>query len=118
MRKYCLFLVVVLSVGCKSLNPSVMFKTPKGYDYQIDQTLANAEYKISPNDFLQFNVYSRDGFNLIDQTAVSGQSSIGLASVGQSNTQYLVELDGFVKLPILGRIKIKDLTVKEAEKML
>lgn len=119
MRKYSLLIIALLSFGCRSLNPSVMFKTSKGYDYQIDQTLANAEYKIAVNDFLQFNVYSRDGFNLVDQTAVSSSSSAGIsAGAGLSVSKYLVELDGFVKLPILGRIKIKDLTVKEAEKML
>jgi len=119
MRKYIFLFIVLLSFGCRSLNPSVMFKTPKGYDYHIDQTLANSEYKITPNDYLQFNVYSRDGFNLIDQTAVSIQSSSQLANAtSMSIIKYLVELDGFVKLPILGRVKVKDLTVREAEKML
>ncbi len=119
MRKYSILFLVFSLVGCRSLNPSVMFRTQKGYDYQIDQTLSNIEYKIAPNDFLQFNVYSRDGFNLIDQTAVTATSAGGVGLTGtQSPTKYLVELDGFVKLPILGRIKIKDMTVKEAEKML
>jgi polysaccharide export outer membrane protein len=119
MRKYCILFIVLISFGCRSINPSVMFKTPKGYDYQIDQTLANAEYKITPNDYLEFNVYSRDGFNLIDQTAVSIQSAGTLGNNGvESLHKYLVELDGYVKLPILGRIKIKDMTIKEAEKML
>lgn len=96
-----------------------MFKTPGSYDFQIDQTLANAEYKITPNDFLQFNVYSRDGFNLIDKTAVTSQSSVAIGNTGAvTGEKYLVELDGFVKFPILGRIKVKDLTVKEAEKLL
>jgi polysaccharide export outer membrane protein len=97
-----------------------MFRTKGNYEYQIDQTLANAEYKITPNDYLQFDVYSRDGFNLIDQTAVSVQSSgaLGTNTTSESITKYLVELDGYVKLPILGRVKIKDMTVKDAEKML
>lgn len=119
MRKYSILFIALLSVGCRSLNPSVMFKTPKNYDYQIDQTLVNAEYKITPNDFIQFNVYSRDGFNLIDQTAVTSASAGGVGLNGsQSAIQYLVELDGYIKLPILGRIKIKDLTIREAEKLL
>lgn len=121
IRNYFFILIVIWSSGCRNLNPSVMFKTPKGFDYQIDQTLANAEYKIAPNDYLQFNVYSRDGFNLIDQTAVSNQTSgvVGLSG-GSTGTgsKYLVEIDGFIKLPVLGRVKVKDMTVKETEKML
>ena len=102
-----------------NINPSIMFKTDKNYPYKIDQTISNVEYKIAVNDILGVSVYTNDGFKLIDLTANS--SSVQDKSVGSGNlagNSYDVDIDGFVKLPIIGRIKILGLTPREAEKLL
>lgn len=119
MRNKIFILAVVVLSGCKSINPSVMFTTPKDYPYQVDQTIGNIEYRISPNDIIGLSVYTNDGFKLIDLTAsattVTGTASTGL---GASTINYVVDIEGFVKLPIIGKIKIKDLTIRQAEKLL
>ena len=78
----------------------------------------NIEYRVAPNDIISFDVYSNDGFKLIEQSvAVSATGSN--ASIGnetdQSSVQYVVDIDGVVKLPTIGKFKIKDMTVREAE---
>ena len=107
--------------GCgKTLNPSLMFKVPKSFDYDVDQTIANTEYKIAPNDWVEFSVFTNDGFKLVDLTT-SPQSLLGGGGGSGRNvggTTYRVEVDGYIKLPIIGRVKIKDMTVRQAEKML
>lgn len=108
-----------LLTGC-GINSDIMFKTPKNYDYDVDQTLGNVEYKIAPNDIVSFSVFTNDGFKLIDLTTnVTSITSQGAQSFNNTNsTRFKVDIDGFVKLPIVGRVKIKDYTVREAEKML
>lgn len=111
----CLFLI-----SC-NINPSVMFKVPKDYQYSNDQTIGNIEYRISPNDIIGFSVYTNDGFKLVDLTtsALSVNAPIQGSQGNSSNmTQFLVEPDGQIKLPIIGKVKISGLTVREAEKVL
>ena len=120
MRKFLVFPVIILiATGCqKSLNPSIMFKAPADYPYNEQQTLTNIEYKIAPNDIVGLSVYTNDGFKLIDLTASSVSVTGGGGGVSSISTKYTVDIEGYVKLPIIGRIKIKDLTIREAEKML
>ncbi len=122
LRKLLWILSLATCFSACNINPSVLFKTPKDYPYVTDQTIGNVEYRISPNDILGFSVYSNDGQKLVDLTTVSSSLTSTTGSTNQSNQRTLipfsVEPDGNVKLPIIGKVKIKDLTVRDAEKML
>lgn len=122
MRKY-LFLILLLPLFSCRLNPSIMFKTGKNYPYKVDQTIGNVEYRIAPNDILGFSVFTNDGFKLIDLT--TGISGTNISNIGGTTSttndeaiQFQVDIDGVVKLPIIGKVKIADLTIREAEKLL
>ena len=121
MRKLIVLSIFILvTTGCqKTINPSIMFQAPSDYPYNQQQTLTNVEYKIAPNDIIGLGVYTNDGFKLIDLTAsatsVSSGTGVGVSSV---STKYTVDIDGFVNLPIIKRVKIKELTIREATKML
>ena len=122
MRKY-LFLILLTPLFSCRLNPSIMFKTGRNYDYKVDQTIGNVEYRLAPNDILGFSVFTNDGFKLIDlTTGISGSSMTTIAgtsnSTGNDIIQFQVDIDGVVKLPIIGKVKITDLTIREAEKLL
>lgn len=98
-----------------------MFQTEK--DHQFDQMPDSimAQYKIAPNDILDFRLLSNEGFRMLDMsTAVSTESSGGGGGAQAMNAgmQYLVEFDGMVKLPIVGRVQVAGMTIREAEKML
>lgn len=115
MRKL-LFLsgLLVFFSSCGWLNPSIMLQTGKDFQYTKNPDSTKiSDYKISPNDFIQFSIYSNDGFKLIDL------SSTGLNTAGlKGDLQFLVESDGNVKLPILGRRKLSGYTIREAELIL
>jgi polysaccharide export outer membrane protein len=121
LRKLSVLFLFACFSAC-NINPSVMFKTPKDYNYVSDQTIGNVEYRIAPNDIIGFSVYSNDGQKLVDLTTISSSLTTTQGQSNLSNTRTLipftVEPDGLVKLPIIGKVKIKDLTVREAEKML
>ncbi len=114
MRKvlYLVGLLLFLS-SCSWLNPSIMLKTGKGYQYAKNPDSSKVKnYKLAPNDILDFNLYSNDGFKLIDLTSLNTAASgfrVGLT------LSYLIEYDGTVKLPIIGRKILSGMTIREAE---
>ncbi|MFA6403301.1 MAG: polysaccharide biosynthesis/export family protein [Salinivirgaceae bacterium] len=105
------FVLLALS-GCKYLNPSVMFDTPSKYDYSSFEQEKN-EYVIRPFDKLNVRIFTNDGIQLID---MESNNTASKNSVGQD--PYLVEYDGLVKVPTLGRVSVAGLTIKESEKLL
>ena len=123
MKKIILYAALCAFVSSCNLRSSVMFRTPSNYPYTVDQTIGNVEYRIAPNDIVGFSVYTNDGFKLIDLTTTIGSVSGDKTANATLNSfngsiQFPVEPDGQVKLPIIGKRKISDLTVREAEKML
>jgi polysaccharide biosynthesis/export protein len=109
---YFLFLIVVLS-GCRVFVPSQMLRQGKYPITKFQDTIKHQEYKIAVNDELQINVFTNQGEKIIDPI-----NSTNTISSQTSNSLYLVEFDGQIKLPIIGRIQISHLTLREAEKML
>ena len=113
-------LLVFLMPSCRVLYPNLMFQQ-KQYQYfelaqkQIDQ------YVIQPGDEMTLKVYARDGFRLIDVigssniAGVNGTSSVFVASQGLT---YLVDNEGFVRLPVVGEIFVKGYTEKELNRIL
>lgn len=102
--------------GCRSLNPSVMLKTGKNYQYATFPTEPSPVYRIAINDEVSFNIFSNDGFKLVDVTTLSDGASSSVRVSPLSNAlKYKVEFDGTVKLPLLGHISLKGMTVREAE---
>ena len=114
MRKLLYFVLLVSISGCRVLNPNLMLQTGKNFKYdQFKDTVISEEYKISPNDIIEFRIFANDGFKLIDLTSLGQTTSLVATSL-----TYLVEYDGYIKLPILGRILISGLTIRQAELML
>ncbi|MGQ0829020.1 MAG: polysaccharide biosynthesis/export family protein [Bacteroidota bacterium] len=106
---------LLLFSSCGWLNPNIMLKTGKDYKYATNPDSTKvSEYKISSNDILQFSIYSNDGFKLVDLTSLENTRIRRI----EGNIDYLVELDGNVKLPVLGRKKLSGLTIREAELLL
>ena len=123
---HILFFIVCISIvfqGCRSLNPSVMLKTGKDFQYSTFPAEPSPVYKIATNDMVSFSIFSNDGFKLVDVTTLAGEAvSTGGVATGpggyattKGNLQYKVEFDGTVKFPLLGHVTLKGLTIREAE---
>lgn len=89
-----------------------MFKTPVGYEFDTAPDTVVPEFKIRANDVLRFRLFANDGFKIIDLVS-SGADLRFLNS--QSQFSYLVEADGTVKLPLIDKVKIAGMTLREAE---
>jgi len=89
-----------------------MLQTKKDYPYdKLSDSLAMLDYKIAPNDMLQYRVFTNDGFKLLD---LANQMNV----VFRNDLDVLVESDGNVKMPMLGYTKLSGLTIREAEALL
>ncbi|MBI2723086.1 MAG: polysaccharide biosynthesis/export family protein [Bacteroidetes bacterium] len=109
-------LIIIASLAilssCKVFKPSLMLKTPKDYNYdKLIDSLGRIDYKIAPNDAVIYRVFTNDGFKLIDLASASN-------NVFRSDIDVIVESNGSVKMPLIGRMHIAGLTIIEAEKMM
>lgn len=113
--RLALLAFIALTLASCSINNDLMLKTDKNFQYDPIEMTPEEEYRISPNDILKFRLFTNDGFELVEQ------------ELNQQNRQmfnqterisYLVELDGYVKLPVLGRVKLEGYTTREAEFLL
>ncbi|WP_171025724.1 polysaccharide biosynthesis/export family protein [Hymenobacter jeollabukensis] len=103
---------------------------------------ANRNYTIQNNDLLAVRVYTNNGERIIDPngelrfgspagllstgangsrtlSTVGGQSSgTGSASSSAGESEFLVQTDGYVKLPLVNRVRVKGLTLLQADSLL
>lgn len=94
-----------------------MLKTPKNYDFaKITDSLNRENYKLSPTDAVQMRLFSNDGFKLIDISG-SGTTNLSGNNVG-AYIEETIDKDGLLKLPLLGKVKISGLTLREAQDFL
>jgi polysaccharide export outer membrane protein len=118
-----IFIIAALLISmpsCRVLYPSLMFQQ-KQYQYfelaqkQIDQ------YVIQPGDEVSLRIFARNGFRLID---VVGSANISYNQTGNVNggqyggIDYLVDNEGFVRLPVVGELFVKGYTEKELNRIL
>src|SRR5688572_19422686 len=100
---------VISLPSCKVIYPNQMYRL-KDYEFfslaqrQIDQ------YLIQAGDELTVGIYSREGFALID--------IIGGAGGKAGNSTYLVDKDGFARIPVIGDFYVKGYTESELERVL
>ncbi len=73
---------------------------------------------IAKNDKLLIKVYSNGGERLIDPNPELSQTGSIEKSTSQNEPNYLIDLQGLIKLPLVGEIKLDDLTLKQAEDIL
>ncbi|MDP2386482.1 MAG: polysaccharide biosynthesis/export family protein [Bacteroidota bacterium] len=90
-----------------------MLKTPKSFQYdKITDTLAKENYRIASTDAIQFKVFANDGFKLVDMSNAGNNNNSGAV------IEETVDKEGMLKLPLLGKVKVVGLTIREAQAML
>lgn len=97
-----------------------MLRTKRNYQYdELSKIPPTREYKIGLNDNVEVQVNPNKGATLLENTA-SGMNMTNNSTNGTllKNVSATVEYDGTIKLPVLGRVQVKDLTIRELELML
>jgi polysaccharide export outer membrane protein len=118
MRKLFYLFIILGMTGCDLFYPSIMLKTPKNFAYTpLTDSTSSTLYKIAPNDFVNMRLFSNDGFKLIDFTNIVDNGGNSMFYVN-NGIEYLVENDGTVMLPVIGKTKMSGLNVRQAIEML
>lgn len=122
--KYIIISICLSLFYSCTINSNRMLRTPKDYNFdKIENELNNIEYKIDINDQLTFQLYTNNGFQLIDMFSSDNSNGINQSqrmmqqnNLGVGNgSLYLVRQDSLVEFPIIGDLNIVGKTIKEAE---
>tara|TARA_Y100000589_G_scaffold45501_5_gene38280 strand:+ start:3710 stop:4516 length:807 start_codon:yes stop_codon:yes gene_type:complete len=131
-----LFFIVVISIlsSCSTLDKSRMLKTPVNYKFKefVDSVDYKESYKIAIDDEILIQMFSNDGYNIVNIGGnqmnnntgglVSGNINGGSSPIGMGNQRngigYKVRSDSTIKVPVIGRIKVVGLTLNQIEEKL
>jgi polysaccharide export outer membrane protein len=86
----------------------------------LKQWSAEAEknYQIQRDDYLKLEVYTSGGERIIDPDLKLLKDLPTQNNMTQPDPNYLVDINGVVKFPMIGEIKIDGLTIRKAEELL
>jgi len=95
-----------------------MFKTPDSQ--AMGQLAAEAErnYLIQKNDFLKVSVYTNAGERIIDPDLKLMKDMPAQNTMLRPDPDFLVNVNGLAKFPMIGEQKVEGLTIREAEGLL
>ncbi|MFB9057621.1 polysaccharide biosynthesis/export family protein [Mariniflexile ostreae] len=110
IRLVYLLCALMVATSCKSKKDIVYFQNVKDFETIVDTETFEPRFKI--NDIVSiyvstFNLEATRPFNLVKNTGSTGQE-----------IDYLVDMDGNIDYPVLGKIKLLGLTVEEAKELL
>ena len=113
-------LVAFLQYSCRAVYPNLMFKDIESNKLPDKINSLTKEYKIQKGDEISLKVYTRDGMILIDPIRVK---SIGANEQNQNNQQimntfFIVNNEGFVDFPIVGKKKVDGYNEEELRQIL
>lgn len=104
-----------LAMGsCGVLQPNKMFETDKNFQFADFEPVDEKEYQLQPYDGVSLSISTNAGHQLIK----AGETASGNHANPKMEVDYMIEFDGFVKLPTLGRLKLSGMTIREAESFL
>ncbi|MEX2597429.1 MAG: polysaccharide biosynthesis/export family protein [Salibacteraceae bacterium] len=92
-----------------------MIKTNNSYNYSQGTDSMAYNYIMQPGDLVNFRLYSNQGFKIIDLTSLDEGTRTNVNMNAQNAFVYLIEADSSINLPIIGRVKIAGLNLKDAE---
>lgn len=121
IKKILFLLLPLLFFGCTPYRQSVYLRYDRILD-QIEQTGGFHEFRIQPKDELAIVVSTTDPaasvpfYRKIGQDAETGQTVQGLGDVKLFN--YIVDAEGNIDYPVLGRFRVSGLTAQECEALM
>lgn len=112
-----LLLAGVFLTSCGSYRQNILFQVDNANLKQ--QTLeAERNYTIQPNDLLTLEVYTNQGEKIVDPNRESFRNGTGTVPVAPAPAQYLVDVSGVARFPLIDPVKIAGLTLRDAESIL
>lgn len=113
------FLCLLLFLSsCNVYKQDIMFRLDEGASaLQKSVDMAERNYVIQVDDLITIDVFTNDGERIVDPD-FELQQGIGVNNQNFINFDYLVQIDGLVDLPMVGKVNLEGLTIDEAETVL
>jgi polysaccharide export outer membrane protein len=120
IKNTILFLSIVLFFSCASRNDVIYYQNIDGL--KQNENVSSYEIKLQPDDLLTIIVSAEDAeiaapFNL-KSVSVQNPGKLDAASGQQTMQLYLVNAEGYIEFPVLGKLKVGGLSRSEVIKML
>jgi len=113
-----------ISTSCGNINSNILFKIPRGVDFQYDSIplVPEENFKLAPGDRFSFIFGTNNGEKIILNQSGVDNNVLGENNQMSNNMQnrqnamtYLVRQDGTSNLPVLGVIPVSGKTIVELE---
>src|SRR5689334_15826829 len=95
-----------------------MFRVPEGTALGKQVHAAEKNYVIAKNDLLQLQVYTNKGERMIDPDSELAKDNSSSSSTTRQPQNYLVDVNGIAKFPLVGELKVEGMTLRQAEEIL
>lgn len=86
--------------------------------FKREATVVDKNYVIQKNDLLRLDVFSNKGERIIDPNPELTTNPTNQNITQTTVFNYLVELNGLIKFPMIGEIKLDGLTLRQAEEII
>lgn len=86
--------------------------------FKREAMAAEKNYVIQKNDLLHLDVFSNKGERIIDPNPeLTNGTGVNFSENQTKQFNYLIELNGIVKFPMIGELKLEGLTLRQAEEI-
>lgn len=116
LMKRILFLLGLILLASSCVTHQELLNFNEGADFPLQPVdIANIpEIRIQPDDILAISVQTRFSLNSPDVQNLNNEGG----NVPGSQLEYLVDSEGFIDFPMVGKVQLSDLTVREAKEKL
>ena len=83
-----------------------------------DASETEKNFEIVKNDRLTIEIYSNGGERLIDPNPELSRVNQNMQTTAENEPIYFVDINGLIKLPMVGDVRLEGLTLKQAEEIL
>lgn len=128
MRKYFQWLIIwgsllMVASSCRVYKQDIMLRVDELDPAALYSEISEAErnYTIQVNDFVEVEVYTNKGERIIDpdfELMKELRAGGGNVQNNRIRPQYLIQLNGKAKLPMVGEVKMEGLTLNQADSLL
>lgn len=124
MKHPLLWILTAVALSHCTINKDLLFKTPRDYTFNTFPDTLGPSAKLAPNNVLDFNFFTGNGHILVESgiganTMLGPGAGMGMRQnqflMQQAQLPYIIDRDGTVKLPVIGRVKLEGLTLRDAE---
>jgi len=115
---FVLVSVIASLIACRSNKTIPYFKNIPKTEYNKIEQAAYTELKVKEDDILDITIQTADVNASSQVNDAATNNSIASPGNGQRVTGFVVDKEGEIELPVLGRIKVKGLTSYEVRNLI